>query len=187
MEGPERAPPRRRKLLVLDEYGQFCPIAPGAEIFAQRWTPLILRELLLGSHTSVAARAAADLAESAGSAVSVPRGRRCDRASSAVRRAWPRLLPDPGGGGVASGGVCAGDVGYKWTAQQLRPECLDAGLLMWFLRRRVKAESLPDERLTVSLRFSRSGQAFGLARGGAVVLARAREAGGGVVPERSGF
>jgi DNA-binding HxlR family transcriptional regulator len=31
-------------------YGQFCPVALGAEIFAKKWTPLILRELLLGSH-----------------------------------------------------------------------------------------------------------------------------------------
>jgi DNA-binding HxlR family transcriptional regulator len=30
-------------------YGQFCPVALGAEVFAERWTPLILRELLLGS------------------------------------------------------------------------------------------------------------------------------------------
>src|SRR5215510_8140965 len=30
-------------------YGQFCPIAIAAEIFAERWTPLILRELLAGS------------------------------------------------------------------------------------------------------------------------------------------
>ena len=30
-------------------YGQFCPVAKGAEIFAERWTPLVLRELLCGS------------------------------------------------------------------------------------------------------------------------------------------
>ena len=24
-------------------YGQYCPIARGAEIFAERWTPLIIR------------------------------------------------------------------------------------------------------------------------------------------------
>src|SRR3954468_16303191 len=29
-------------------YGQFCPVALGAEIFAERWTPLIVRELLMG-------------------------------------------------------------------------------------------------------------------------------------------
>jgi len=27
-------------------YGQFCPVALGSEVFAERWTPLILRELL---------------------------------------------------------------------------------------------------------------------------------------------
>jgi DNA-binding HxlR family transcriptional regulator len=30
-------------------YGQYCPVAKGAEVFAERWTPLLLRELLLGS------------------------------------------------------------------------------------------------------------------------------------------
>jgi DNA-binding HxlR family transcriptional regulator len=29
-------------------YGQYCPIARGAEIFAERWTPLIIRNLSLG-------------------------------------------------------------------------------------------------------------------------------------------
>jgi DNA-binding HxlR family transcriptional regulator len=29
-------------------YGQYCPIARGAEIFAERWTPLIIRNLNLG-------------------------------------------------------------------------------------------------------------------------------------------
>ena len=29
-------------------YGQFCPVAVASEIFAERWTPLILRELLAG-------------------------------------------------------------------------------------------------------------------------------------------
>src|SRR5258706_135941 len=31
-------------------YGQFCPVAVASEIFAERWTPLILRELFSGSH-----------------------------------------------------------------------------------------------------------------------------------------
>ena len=35
----------------MDGYGQYCPLAKGAEVFAERWTPLILRELLRGSTT----------------------------------------------------------------------------------------------------------------------------------------
>ncbi|HRO10604.1 helix-turn-helix domain-containing protein [Amaricoccus sp.] len=30
-------------------YGQFCPVALAAEILAERWTPLVIRELLCGS------------------------------------------------------------------------------------------------------------------------------------------
>ena len=30
-------------------YGQFCPVAKAAEILTERWTLLVLRELLLGS------------------------------------------------------------------------------------------------------------------------------------------
>src|SRR5262245_46085823 len=30
-------------------YGQFCPVAKATEIVAERWTPLVLRELLCGS------------------------------------------------------------------------------------------------------------------------------------------
>ena len=32
-------------------YGQYCPIAKGAEIFAERWTPLIVRNIHVGAHT----------------------------------------------------------------------------------------------------------------------------------------
>src|SRR6202012_648370 len=32
-------------------YGQFCPIAKASEVLATRWTPLILRELMAGSHS----------------------------------------------------------------------------------------------------------------------------------------
>jgi DNA-binding HxlR family transcriptional regulator len=30
-------------------YGQFCPIAQATQILTERWTPLVLRELICGS------------------------------------------------------------------------------------------------------------------------------------------
>jgi hypothetical protein len=33
----------------MKSYGQYCPVANAAEIVAERWTPLVLRELLTGS------------------------------------------------------------------------------------------------------------------------------------------
>lgn len=32
------------------DYREYCPISLGAEVFAERWTPLILRNLVLGSY-----------------------------------------------------------------------------------------------------------------------------------------
>src|SRR5262245_50040181 len=45
-------PPRQPLPTVggMKGYGQFCPVAVAAEVFAERWTPLILRELLAGAH-----------------------------------------------------------------------------------------------------------------------------------------
>src|SRR4029078_4106470 len=40
---------RRRIVGEVEGYGQYCPIALGAEIFAERWTPIILRTLMVGS------------------------------------------------------------------------------------------------------------------------------------------
>jgi hypothetical protein len=42
---------------------------------------------------------------------------------------------------------------YRWAAEQLRPDNLDAGLLLWFLRRRVRVDRLPAERVTVQFEF----------------------------------
>src|SRR5690242_15544750 len=30
-------------------YGQFCPVAKACELVAERWTPLVVRELMCGS------------------------------------------------------------------------------------------------------------------------------------------
>jgi hypothetical protein len=32
-------------------YGQYCPIARTSELFAERWTPIIIRNLLAGCRT----------------------------------------------------------------------------------------------------------------------------------------
>ena len=35
----------------MDPITQYCPVAVGTEIVADRWTPLILREFIVGAHT----------------------------------------------------------------------------------------------------------------------------------------
>jgi len=138
-------------------YGQFCPVALGAEIFAERWTPLILRELLFGE------RSFGDLHRG------VPRmsknllTQRLEslRASGIVEqvhadgqhRHWYRLTA----AGRALGPVidALGIWGYNWASKDLEDEHLDPDFLMWSLRRLVRVDALPDTRVVVAFRFRR--------------------------------
>jgi DNA-binding HxlR family transcriptional regulator len=143
----------------VSEYGQFCPVALGAEVFAQRWTPLILRELLLGSHSfSDLQRGLPRISRN----LLVQRLESLDRAGLIERRARPnrrgfdyRLTT--AGEELRPVVLALGAWGYKWSARELRPENLDAGLLIWFLRRRVKVAHVPAERTVVRFDFRGAG------------------------------
>jgi len=64
---------------AMEGYGQYCPLAKGAEVFAERWTPLILRELLRGSTTFN----------------DLHRGVPSMSRSLRMRRSWPTEAPAP--------------------------------------------------------------------------------------------
>ena len=136
-------------------YGQFCPVALGAEVFAEKWTPLIVREMLHGN------RRFSDIHRG------VPRISRnlltqrlvCLQRSGIIER----LAVNSGRGheyhlteaGRELGAVieALGMWGYKWATHDLTEEQLDPDFLMWALRRMVRVDNLPDERVVVSFRF----------------------------------
>ena len=136
-------------------YGQFCPVAVACEIFAERWTPLILREMFAGSRRfnqirqgmplisrTLLARRLREL-EDAGVVQSQPltgsRGReyRLTRAGEALREVVDRL----------------GAWGQHYAATQFAPDNLDVGLLMFNIRRRVDVSRLPKPRVVVQFEF----------------------------------
>lgn len=135
-------------------YGQFCPVAVASEVFAERWTPVILRELLAGSehfneiHRGIPRISRALLAsrlrglERAGVVAAEPlaKGRghryRLTEAGRELRGAIEAL----------------GRWGQRWTVRVDRRR-LDPGFLMWNLRRRVALERLPGRRVVLSFRF----------------------------------
>jgi DNA-binding HxlR family transcriptional regulator len=141
----------------MNSYGQFCPVALGAEIFAERWTPLILRELLLGE------RSFGDLHRG------VPRisknllTRRLEslRASGIIEQVHVdgehRHRYRLSAAGRALGPVidALGVWGYNWASKDLEDEQLDPDFLMWALRRMIRADALPDERVVIAFRFRR--------------------------------
>ncbi len=132
-------------------YGQFCPVARGAEIFAERWTPLILRELLQGSRRfSHLLRGLPRISR----ALLAQRLRELERAgvvhvskAANVRGREYRLTP--AGEELRRVIEALGTWGYRWAAKDLREDDFDADLLMWFVRRRVQVGNLPEGRRVV--------------------------------------
>jgi DNA-binding HxlR family transcriptional regulator len=132
-------------------YGQFCPVAVASEIFAERWTPLILREMFAGSNRFNQIRGGMPLIsrtllaqrlrqlEDAGVVQSRlltgGRGReyRLTRAGEELREVVDRL----------------GEWGQHYAATQFSPDNLDVGLLMFNIRRRVDVSRLPTPRVVV--------------------------------------
>lgn len=141
----------------MTDYGQFCPVALGAEIFAERWTPLILRELLAG------ARRFSDIHRG------VPRISRnllTQRLHSLCGSGIVEQLPSEVGHGhgheyhlTTAGRELApvvealGTWGYAWASKDLADEHLDPDFLMWTLRRMIRIDALPDERVVLLFRF----------------------------------
>jgi DNA-binding HxlR family transcriptional regulator len=136
-------------------YGQFCPVAKAAEIVAERWTPLVLRELLCGSRRfsdlhrgvplmsrTLLARRLEQLAD-AGivEIVAGPRGRghqyQLTAAGEELRSLIDRL----------------GEWGQRWARAQIGRGDLDAGLLMWDIHRRLDLDALPPQRTVLRFDF----------------------------------
>ena len=167
-------------------YGQFCPVAKAAEIVAERWNPLILRELLCGSrrfsdlHRGVPLMSRTLLAgrleqlENAGIVRSVarPRGRGREYHLTAAGEELRPLIE------------CLGEWGQRWARAQVDRDDLDPGLLMWDIHRRVNLEALPPERVVVRFDFRGVPATMRCPR---YVVARARAAGGRPLPQGARF
>jgi len=136
-------------------FGQFCPVAMASEVFAERWTPLIVRELLAGSHRfneihrhiprisrALLARRLRQL-EMAGIVTSAPgdKGQRGEYQLTEAGREF-RAAVD-----------ALGAWGQRWTIR-VQPQNLDAGVLMSNVRRRIAFDRLPERRVVVHFKFT---------------------------------
>jgi DNA-binding HxlR family transcriptional regulator len=129
-------------------YGQFCPVAVASEIFAERWTPVILRELVLGSRRfNEIQRGVPRISK----ALLVKRLRELQvHGIIASANGEYRLTQ----AGQEMGEVVAhlGEWGQRWTMPVHRDR-LDTRVLTWDMRRRFATDKLPEKRTTVRFDF----------------------------------
>jgi DNA-binding HxlR family transcriptional regulator len=137
------------------EYRQYCPVARAAEIIADRWTPLIIRELLAGSrHFNAIERGLPGISRS----LLASRLRCLADAGVVVRRRGAQAnvteyeLSDAGRdlGGVIDR---LGAWGVRWAFGDPKPEELDPVLLLWKMHQRIRRDLLPPVRTIVEFDF----------------------------------
>jgi DNA-binding HxlR family transcriptional regulator len=130
-------------------YGQFCPVARASEIFAGRWTPLIIRELMSGHH---------HFNEILKGLHSISPSMLGARLRSLERAGVIQTGPNPTGRGstyhLSEAGRQLAQIVHGlgvWGQQylELQPDHLDGDYLMWALFSHLRAEHLPPRRTVV--------------------------------------
>lgn len=134
-------------------YGNYCPVALGSEVVADRWTPLILRELVLGSTR---------FNDIARCLPGISRTLLAQRLKQLERKGVVELWPSPTGRGneyrLTPAGkdlegvlVALGRWAVHWLYDELRPEEIDAVTLTWWMHRRTAPERLPAHRVVLQI------------------------------------
>jgi DNA-binding HxlR family transcriptional regulator len=137
-------------------YGQFCPVAKAAELFCERWTPLIVRDLAAGATRFSELRRGVPLM----SPTLLSRRLKqlasegvVERRRPAGGRGWTYHL-SPSGREFVPVVEALGVWGQRWSRRQLAKGEVDLGLLIWALQRGVDANAFPGERTVVLLEFT---------------------------------
>lgn len=141
------APRRRAHNGAVRTYGQYCPVARTAEIVAERWTPVILRNLLAGCATFGELRAGAP---------GIPKALLSDRLST-LRRAGivdvvqhgraKRYEVTERGRELKPVLDAMGAWGMRWL--EVEPHHAEPAYVLWATCRLVDADALPDEPVVV--------------------------------------
>jgi DNA-binding HxlR family transcriptional regulator len=137
----------------MKSYGQFCSIAKALEVAGERWTPLILRELICGSTRYSEIQRGVPRISPALLSKRLNDLERCgviQRARSGgytLTKAGWELKPV-----IEQLGVW----GQRWVRGQLSEADYDPDLVMWDMRRRLDLTKLPQAQ--ICLRFEFLGQ-----------------------------
>jgi DNA-binding HxlR family transcriptional regulator len=133
------------------KYHQYCPVARASEILADRWTPLIVRELLVGSrHFNEIRRGLPGISRS----LLVSRLRHLEDGGVVERHGGARSnLTDYH---LTEAGRALKDViehlgawGAKWAFGEPKKEELDPPLLVWKMHQRIDRRELPLQRTVI--------------------------------------
>ena len=135
------------------KYGQFCPVAKAMELLDERWTLLVVRELMLGSrHFNALRRGVPRMSPALLSkrlhtlvrAGVVERWEEGNRISYQLTPSGKELEPIV---------EALGRWGIRWIPE-LGDEDLDPHLLLWDIHRNIATEAVPEGRTVLKFVFT---------------------------------
>ena len=138
----------------MKSYGQFCPVAKAMEVIGERWTMLIIRELIGGSLSFNNIRngvplmspsllsARLKMLERAGI---IDRRKTGDGILYSLTEAGRELKPII---------MQMGMWGQRWARSDMSKGDLDPRILMWDIQRRIDTSLLPDKRVVLLFEFT---------------------------------
>lgn len=138
-------------------YGQYCPVAMAVEILGDRWTLLIVRDMLTGTcHFNDLVRGLPGISRALLSERldRLQRVGLLEKKEEARGRHTTRYELTPAGQELS--GVIEALLlwGARWAFDDPRPEQLDPVLILWWMRNSVCLETLPDRRVVVQIHFT---------------------------------
>lgn len=137
-------------------YNQFCPISKAAEILGERWTILILREILNGGRRfNEMQRGLGDISP----ALLTSRLKSLEAQGMVLRRRIPgqkgyEYFPTAACEALTPVLFALGEWGLLWARQTILDSDLDIELLMLYLERSIDASKLVGRETVIKFRFS---------------------------------
>src|SRR5437868_5134218 len=136
-------------------YAQFCPVAKAAEVFGDRWTPIIMRELCFGTR---------GFGELLDAAPLISRTVLAQRLKQLAQAGVIHIEAKPKGKGHLYRLTPAGEDfrpivefmsrwGQRWGQGLIGPDDLDPGMLVWGMRRQIDPAEIPEQGFVVRFDF----------------------------------
>ncbi|MBK8198044.1 MAG: transcriptional regulator [Acidobacteria bacterium] len=138
------------------KYGQYCPISSAAEILGEKWTILIIRELLMGGRRfSALQRGLGDISP----ALLTTRLKSLEEQGMLVRRKIPgqkgfEYHPTAACQSLLPVLIAIGEWGIIWTRETMLDADFDVELLMLYMERSIDPSKLIGDESVIRFRFS---------------------------------
>lgn len=142
-------------------YGQFCPLAQATQLLCERWTLIIVRELIAGStHFSELQKGVPLMSPTLLSLrlKQLIKGGVIELGGSKGSHTYNLT---PAGKELRPVVELLGAWGHRWARSDLNGGDLDAGLLMWDMRRSVDASIFPGRRVVVQFEYPEAPEGAG--------------------------